>query len=124
MPMVTKTYHDSTAAMIIRPQVTYSDALAPIPRPKRPAMIAPIRGRKTIALYKNIALSALHHIDVFHGDGAAVAVEDDENCETDGRFSSSDGQNEQCEDLADDVIQERRERNHVDVDRKQNKLDR
>jgi hypothetical protein len=55
-------------------------------------------------------------IDVFHRDGAAAAVEDDENCKTDGGFRGSDGQNEHREHLADHVVQERREGDHVDVD--------
>ncbi|MNJ04816.1 hypothetical protein D3C73_1657510 [compost metagenome] len=45
-----KTIHDRTATTIIRPVVTYSEALAPIDRPNRPAIRKPIRGRKTIAL--------------------------------------------------------------------------
>src|SRR5262245_11085617 len=87
---VKNTIQESTPATIIRPVVTYSEALAPMPRPNRPAMIAPIKGRKTIALYNNMSCSALHHIDVFDRDRTAVSVEDNENCKTDGRFSGGD----------------------------------
>ena len=47
---VKKTIQDRMATTIIRPVVTYSDALAPIERPNRPAIRKPISGRKTIAL--------------------------------------------------------------------------
>ena len=50
--------------------VTISLARSPIRRPSRPATRKPRRGRKTIAEYM---LSALHHIDVFDRDRAAVA---------------------------------------------------
>src|SRR4029077_14459330 len=121
---VKKAIQESAAATIKKPLVTYSEALAPIERPKRPAINAPISGRKTIALYSNIAQSALHHIDVFHGDRTAVAIENNENCKTNGRFGRGNRQNEQGEDLADDVVQERRVGNHVDVDRQQDQFDR
>src|SRR5688572_27027691 len=87
-----KTNQESAAVTSIRPLVTYSDALAPICVPRRPAIRKPIRGRKTIALTMvSIALSALHHVDVFDGDRAAVAVEDDENCKSDRGFGRRNG---------------------------------
>jgi hypothetical protein len=43
--------HDSTAAMTRKPLVMVSHARAPIARPKKPAMMAPNSGRKTIAEY-------------------------------------------------------------------------
>jgi hypothetical protein len=44
-----KTIHDRIAAMTRKPDVTYSDAFAPMPSPKRPAIKKPISGRKTMA---------------------------------------------------------------------------
>jgi hypothetical protein len=46
---VMKAIHDRTATITIRPEVTNSDALAPIERPNRPAIRKPRRGRKTMA---------------------------------------------------------------------------
>ncbi|EGE55712.1 hypothetical protein RHECNPAF_8900129 [Rhizobium etli CNPAF512] len=68
--------------------------------------------------------SALHHIDVFDRDRAAVAVEDNENCKTDRRLGSRHRQDEQRKDLSDDVVQEGGEGDHVDVDGKQDQFDR
>src|SRR5690606_9821288 len=79
------TIQDSTLATIMKPEVTYSDAFAPMAFPPRPAMRKPISGRKTIALMMvSITRSALHHIDVFDGDRTTVTIEDDEYCKTDG----------------------------------------
>ncbi|MEJ0044489.1 MAG: hypothetical protein WDM81_20730 [Rhizomicrobium sp.] len=73
---------ESAAEMKSAPVVTISEARAPITRPNRPAMADAMMGRKTIAAY----ISALHQVDVFHGDGAAVAEIDDEDGEPDGGF--------------------------------------
>src|ERR1700720_1477929 len=62
------------------PQVTSCAPRSPIARPKKPAMIAAIRGRKTTATAK---ASALHHVDVLDSDRAAVAEIDDEDGEAD-----------------------------------------
>src|SRR5437763_15369765 len=83
-------------------------------------MIAPRSGRKTIAWY----ISALHHVDVLDRDRAAIAVEGDDDGEPDRRFRGGDGEHDQREDLADEIAEERRERDEVDVDRKQDQLDR
>src|SRR5690606_22898993 len=102
-----KTIQEKTAATTMKPEVTYSEAFAPIWLPASPAIRKPNSGRKTMALMMvSMARSALHHVDVFHGDRAAVAVEDDENCKTDGGLCGGNGQNEQCEDLPDNVVQE------------------
>ena len=42
---------------------------------------------------------ALHHIDIFHRDRAAVAEETDQNGQTDRRLGGSNGQHEHGEDL-------------------------
>ena len=68
--------------------------------------------------------SALHRVDVGDGDGAAVAVEDDEDGQTDRRFRGRHGQDEEGEHLADDVVEVGRERHHVEVHRQQYQLDR
>src|SRR3546814_16738206 len=52
---------------------------SPMKRPPKPAMSAPISGRKTIAAY--IRPSALHHVDVGDRDRAAVAEVDDQDGE-------------------------------------------
>jgi hypothetical protein len=68
--------------------------------PNSPAISAPISGRKTMSL--DHRASALHHVDVFDRDRAAVAEEDDEDGEADRRLGGGDGQHEQREDLADE----------------------
>ena len=89
-PTVMKAYHDSTAETTSRPDVTYSEALAPICEPKRPAIRKPTRGRKTIRWYSIIGPSALHHVHVFHRDRTAVAEEDDEDRQTDRGLGGGD----------------------------------
>src|SRR5687767_14758261 len=103
------------------PAVTIWDPRSPIRRPKNPAMIAASSGRKIVAT-SMIAASALHHIDVVHRDGAAVAEVDDENGKTNGGLGGGDGQDEHCEHLTDKVIEEHRERHQIDVDRQQDQL--
>jgi hypothetical protein len=51
------------------------------------------------------APSALHHVDVFDRDRAAVAEEDDEDGEPDRRLGRRDGEHEQREDLPDEVAE-------------------
>jgi hypothetical protein len=48
-PTVKKATHDSTAAITRKPEVMYSDALAPSDVPNRPTIRKPSRGRKTMA---------------------------------------------------------------------------
>src|SRR4051812_14667196 len=88
----------------------------------KPAISAPISGRNTRAWI--ITGSALHQIDVFNRNRAAVAEIHDEHRKTDGCFRSGHGEHQQREHLADDVAEESRERHHVDVDREQDQLDR
>ncbi len=49
-PTRTNTIQDSTAAVIRSAVVMSSEARAPITRPRRPAMAAPISGKRTIAV--------------------------------------------------------------------------
>src|ERR1700749_968060 len=86
-------------------------------------MMAPSSGRKQIAWVITRAL-ALHQIDVFNRDRAAVAEIDHQDGKTDRRFRGRNRQHEQREHLADDVAEESRERHQVDVDRQQDQLDR
>ncbi len=57
-----------------------------------------------------VRASALHEIDVFDRDGAAVAEIDDENGEPDRRFAGGDSQHEEREDLPHQIVEEGRER--------------
>src|SRR6476660_1098634 len=103
-------------------QVTTWAPRSPIWRQKSPAMPAATSGRKIITT--SIALSALHHVDVFDGDGAAIAEIDDEDGEPDGGFRRRHGQHEHGEDLADQIPQVGREGDQIDVDGEQHQLDR
>ena len=70
------------------------------------------------------ALQPFITIGVFHGDVAAVAEEGDQDGEADGRLGGGDGEHEQGEDLADEVVQKGREGHQIDVHRQQDQLDR
>src|SRR5690349_8547324 len=65
----------------------------------------------------------LHQIDVFDGDRTTIAEEYHEHRKTDRGFRGGDRQYQQRKYLADDVVQECRERHEIDVDRKQDQLD-
>src|SRR6185312_8942190 len=67
---------------------------------------------------------ALHQIDVFDRDRAAVSEEDDQDGEPDRRLRSGDREHEKRVHLPDEVVQEGRERHEVDVDGEQDELDR
>src|SRR5580692_1047509 len=88
----------------------------------RPARIAPISGRKTIAWI--IDALALHQIDVFNRDRAAVAVIHHQHRKTDRGFGCGYREHQQREHLADDVAEEGRERHQVDIYRQQNQFNR
>src|SRR6185437_7509003 len=88
----------------------------------RPASTAPISGRKTIAWI--IDALALHQIDVFNRDRAAVAEIHHQYRQTDRGFRCGHRQHQQRKHLADDVAEESRERHQVDVDREQDQFDR
>ena len=76
-PIEAKEMQESTAAITRKEQVTICAPRSPIFLPKKPAMIAPSRGRNTIrASMLRLSPLALHHIDVFDRDGAAVAEVD------------------------------------------------
>src|ERR1700730_7623070 len=68
--------------------------------------------------------SALHQIDVFDLDRAAVAEVNHQHRKADRRFRRGHREHEQRKHLTDDVAQEGRERHQVDVDRQQDQLDR
>src|SRR5688572_32454749 len=76
----TRMMQPRTAERNSSPVVTICDRRSPMRRPNSPATTAPSSGRKTAAVYKG---SALHHVDVFHRDGAAIAEVDDEDREAD-----------------------------------------
>src|SRR5690242_21565791 len=84
--------------------------------------MAPKSGRKTIAW--TIMGSALHQIDVFDRDRAAVAEIHHQDGEPDRSLGGGYRQHQQRKDLADDVAEEGREGDQVDVDRQQDQLDR
>src|SRR5258708_33488851 len=111
----------SNADRTIAPQVTISAPRSPITRPKKPAMTAARSGRKTTRTANG---SALHHVDVGDLDRAAIAEIDDQDREADRRLGCRHGQHEHREDLADEVIEDGREGDKVDVDREQHQLDR
>src|SRR5579883_761782 len=87
-----------------------------------PARMAPSSGRKTIAWI--IAGSALHQIDVFNRDRAAVAEIHHQDRKSDRGLGGRNRQHQERKDLADDVAEEGRERHQVDVDGEQDQLDR
>src|SRR5438445_3476048 len=66
----------------------------------------------------------LHQIDIFNRDRAAVAEVHDQHRKTDRGLGGGHRQHEHRKDLPDDVAEEGRERNQVDVDREQDQLDR
>ena len=70
-------------------------------------MIAPSRRQKNGSDSSDHARSALHQIDVFDRDRAAVAEIDDEDGEPDRGLGGRDGEHEQREDLADEVAEDR-----------------
>src|ERR1700729_4497472 len=87
-----------------------------------PAMTAPSSGKKTIASY--MLPLALHQINIFDRDRAAVAEIGDQDGEPDCRLRCRHREHDQRIDLADDVAEEGRERHQVDVDGEQDELDR
>src|SRR6516164_6136685 len=68
--------------------------------------------------------SALHQIHVLNRDRAAVAEVSNEDRKPDGGFGSRHREHDQRIDLADDVAEECRERDQIDVDREQDELNR
>src|SRR5215469_12824141 len=111
----------STADSKSAPQVTSCAPRSPITRPKKPAITAAISGRNTTAMAN---ASALHHVDVLDPDRAAVAEIDNEDGEANCGFRGRDGQHEHREGLADEIVQENRERDEIDTDGEQHQLDR
>src|SRR6516162_11880752 len=91
----------SAAASKRAPQVTSCAPRSPITRPKKPAMTAARRGRKTTATAKR---SAFHRVDVLDRDRASVSEIDDEDREADRRLRRCDRQHEHRKSLADEVV--------------------
>src|ERR1700689_2612124 len=87
-----------------------------------PAMTGPRRGRETRASY--MLRLALHQVNVFNRNRAAVAEIGDEDGEPDGGLRRRHREHNERIDLADDVAEESRERHQIDVDGEQDELDR
>ena len=122
-------YHkpEANAAAISRAaQVTIWAGRSPITRQNKPAMAAARSGSRTMSLMARSMARlplALHRVDVFDLDGAAIAEIHHENRQTDRRLGRRHGQHQHGEDLADDVALIDREGHQVDVDREQHQLD-
>src|SRR5437764_15300668 len=82
--------HDSSMAANRKSVVTSSDGRGPMTRPNSPAIRQPSSGSRTIAWY----MSALHQIDVFDGDRAAVAIVRNQKRKADRRLGSCHGQHQ------------------------------
>src|ERR1700720_3252951 len=117
----TKRMTPNKAARPMPAQVMSCAPRSPIQRPKKPAMNAPSSGRKMAAI---VTRSALHQMDVFDRNGAAVAEIDDEDGEADRRLGRGHGQHEHGEDLDDQIAEKGREGDEIDVDGEQHQLDR
>src|SRR5271154_6151936 len=114
----------TAAASRTKPQVISCDARSPkARRPNRPTMAAATSGGN-IAKASNMARSALHRVDVFNRDRAAVAEIDHQDRQPDRRLRCGDGQHEHDEDLPEQVAQKGGEGDEVDADRQQDQLDR
>src|SRR4030095_12687313 len=84
------TIQDSTNETSIRPLVMYIAGRSPRRRLPRPAISAPSSGSVTIAT--SIERLPLHHVEVFDGDGAAIAEIDHQNGKGDRRLRRGDGE--------------------------------
>src|SRR5690554_3080462 len=105
---------EKRAASTRAPLVTSCAPLSPSGRPRKPARIAPSKGRNTMAT--SSTASALHHVDVFDGDGAPVAEVDHQDCQSDRRFRRRNREHEEGEDLPHEIVQVRREGDKIDID--------
>src|SRR5262249_25593236 len=77
-------------------------------------------GSRTIAWY----MSALHQVDVFDRDRAAVAIVRHQKGKADRRLGGRHGQHQERVDLADEVADMGREGHQIDVHGEQDQLDR
>src|SRR5579883_487787 len=125
-PICTKTRIESAAAISRAAQVTIWAGRSPITRQNRPAIAAASSGSRTMSLMARsmtrLAL-ALHLVDVFNRDRAAVAEIHHQDGEPDRRLGGCHGQHQHGEHLAHDVALEYREGHEVDVDGEQHQLD-
>src|SRR5262249_15024785 len=71
-----------------------------------------------------ITASPSHRVDLVEVDRGSVAVEHEDDRESDTDFGGGDRDDEQGEHLADDGVVQRAERDEVDVDRVEDQLDR
>src|SRR5262245_49031343 len=86
------TTQERTKEISMKPLVIHCAATSPMWRLPSPAIRAPSSGRVTIIT--SIALLALHHVEVFDGNGAAVAEVDDQDRKADGGLGRGDGQDQ------------------------------
>src|SRR5580704_15752943 len=119
-----KIFIEMAAASSIGPQVIICDPRSPILRPNKPATNAPNSGRKTAARSNVKSISALHQMDVFNRDAAAVAEINHKDREADGRLGGGDGQHNHGEDLAEQIVLINRKSDKVDINRQQHQFDR
>src|SRR5262245_44015203 len=84
-----KVIQEKTIETSSKPEVMYMAGLSPIMRLPSPAMSAPIRGSNTIQA--SISASAVHHVDVFDRDRAAVAEIDHQDRQADRGFRGRHG---------------------------------
>src|ERR1700720_3631171 len=63
--------------------------------------------------------SALHQIDVFDGDGAAIAVVRHQNGKADGRFRRGNREHQERVHLPDEIAEKAREGYQIDIHRQQ-----
>src|SRR5689334_17760454 len=91
---------------------------SPMTRTDSPTTNAAASGRNTSkGIIRWLSMLSLHHINVFHSDGAAVAVIRHQNGQADSRLRRRDGEHENREDLPDQIVQIHRERHQVDIHR-------
>src|SRR3989304_932717 len=67
--------------------------------------------------------SSLEGVEVVHVDGVEIAEQHHQDGEPYGRLGRGNGQDEEDEHLAADVLEVEREREEVEVDREQHELD-
>ena len=95
----TSRLHEAVERMLFFDGSFVSPMGSPTPSPNPPHKGEGEVGAIPIAL-SLLPHSALHHIDVFDGDGAAVAEVDDDDRQADGGFGCSDCEDEEGENLA------------------------
>src|SRR3569832_2655383 len=82
------------------------------------------RGISQIRFKKSTVVSPLQQVDLVGQDGLFVPEEGDQDAQADRGFRHRVGNDEDCEDLAVDVLPRVRKRDQVDIDGVQDQLDR